>query len=126
MKGPTSVPILIAVAVLASAGFGTIPIVAGNAAASRSADAYHRQHLLLNAELRAAAGQGYTIGDLSPITTRLKAVDSAREPWWILGRSGFYEHEAAVVRQLRSDLKALELKVFADARTGTTQHISSA
>src|SRR5215510_8993207 len=125
MKRPARVPILIAVGVLVIVGFGTIPIVAGNAAASRAADAYHRQRLLLDVELRAAAGHGYTISDLSPITTHLKAVDSAREPWWILGRTGFYEHEAVAVRQLRSDLKALELTVFADARTSTTRHVSS-
>jgi len=126
MKTPTRVPILIAVTALAIAGLGTVPVVAGNAAASRAAAAYHRQHLLLDGELRAAAARGYTISDLSPITTRLKAVDSAREPWWIPGRSGFYDHEAATVGQLRRDLRALEVKALSVAQTSAAQHIGSA
>jgi len=126
MKTPTRIPVLISVSVLAIAGLGSVPVVAGNAAASRAAVAYHHQHLLLDQELRMAAGQGYTITDLRPITTRLKAVDSAREPWWIPGRSGFYEHEAGAVGQLRRDLKTLKLKLFTDAQSSAAQHIGSA
>src|SRR5262245_24353518 len=91
MKTPTRVHSLIGVSALAIVGLGTLPVVVGSAAASRAAAAYHRQHLVLEEELRSAAGQAYTARDLSPITTRLKAVDSAREPWWIPGRSGFYD-----------------------------------
>src|SRR5262249_20365331 len=114
MKTPTRVRSLLGFSalVIVGLGLGTLPVVVGNAAASRAATAYHRQYLVLEEDLRSAAGQGYTARDLSPIPTRLKAGDSAQEPWWIPGRSGFYEHETADVSQLSRDLKTLEQKVF--------------
>ena len=126
MKTPTRVRSLLGFSALVIVGLGTLPVVVGNAAASRAATAYHRQHLILEDDLRSAAGRGYTARDLSPITTRLKAVDSAQEPWWIPGRSGFYEHETADVSQLSRDLKTLEQKVFTRVQTSAAQHTRSA
>lgn len=126
MKTPPRVRSLVAVTALVMVGLGTLPVVAGNASASRAAIAYHRQHLVLDQALGSAAGQGYTAGDLSPITTRLKAVDSAGEPWWIPGRSGFYEHQTAAVIELTRDLKTLERKVFTNAQTSAVMHIRGA
>lgn len=126
MKTLTRVRSLMVVSAVAIVGLGTLPVVVGNAAASRAATAYHRQHRVLERDLRSAAGQGYTVRDLSPITTRLKAVDSAQEPWWIPGRSGFYEHETADVSKLSRDLKTLEQKVFTSVQTGAAHHIRTA
>ena len=126
MKTPTRVRSLLGFSALVIVGLGTLPVVVGNAAASRAATAYHRQHLILEDDLRSAAGRGYTARDLSPIITRLKAVDSAQEPWWIPGRSGFYEHETADVSQLSRDLKTLEQKVFTRVQTSAAQHTRSA
>ena len=116
----------VAISVIALMGLIGAVVALSNVAASRAADTYHSQHRVLDRDLKSAAAQGYTAQDLTPITSRLHAVDSAQETWWIPGRSGFYGQQTATVGQLRSDLKTLERQLLLKARTGLDKHVTIA
>ena len=122
----TKIAGLIALAASTLIGVGAALVVSGNAAAARASVGYHRQHLVLDADLRAARGEGYTDADLAPITRTLKAVDGTIEPWWIPGRSEFYNHDTQTVDQLRKDLKRLEQRISNQTQASTNRRVVAA
>ena len=126
MNAPTRARSLIALAALAAVASGVLVVVVGNAAATRAAETYHHARLALDRDIKSAADQGYTPSDLQPISTRVRAVDSSRESWFIPARSGFFDQQTAAVAQLRTELKALERRIFRSVQTSGLQHIAAA
>jgi len=126
MNVPTRIRSLIAAVALLGLVSGVLVVVLSNAAAARAAETYHRARLALDRDVKSAADQGYTPGDLQPVTTRLKAVDASRESWFIPGRSRFLDEQTDTVGQLRTQLKTLERRIFRSSQASGVQHLAAA
>jgi lipoprotein-anchoring transpeptidase ErfK/SrfK len=103
-----------AAAALLALATAAIVVLAG-AAAVQAANTYHRQRQALDAELRAAAGQGFTADDLAPITNRLRALDTS-EPRWAGGLAPFEPRRSEELARLRADLRARQQQVLSQAQ----------
>jgi L,D-transpeptidase catalytic domain len=114
---------LTALGLLGLVGVGAYWAVTSAAAASQ---AYHHQRQLLDADLRAASGQGYTAQDLAPITTRARAMDAAAAPVWMLSQTAFFDENTNQVKRLRSDLKQREQQLLTAAQTDASKQVDDA
>jgi hypothetical protein len=83
--------------------------------------AYDSQQRNVNGSLQDARAQGYTTEDLRPILERKDAITATSAPSWPLGRASFYQHQAAALGQLETDLRAQLPKVVASVRGTVTQ-----
>lgn len=87
---------------------------------ARASAPYTAERARIQAELRSAGAQGYTAGDLRPVTDRLHAIEATPGPFWPGGRGEFYRVQAGRVAQLRADLVRQRQAVLttADADAG--------
>src|SRR2546429_948410 len=116
------------------AAVAAVVVVAGGAGfalwsgstSGHAADGYRAERRALDASLVGARQQGYTAGDLAPITAQESALDGAQAPWWLPGRPGYYEGLTTRTSQLRRQLAALEQQLVEQARTDTTHKSDAA
>jgi lipoprotein-anchoring transpeptidase ErfK/SrfK len=97
-----------------------------NATASQAARTYQAKRYALDASLRAASQQGYTGGDLAPITSQLSHLDTGSEPWWLPGRPGYFEGLTTRTVQLQNQLSGLEQRLVDQARTDASKQADAA
>lgn len=114
-----------AVAVLVLAG-GVGLALWSNSVASRAAVTYRNHQQALDASLAAARQQGFTDADLAPITSRANAIEKAQEPWWLPGRTGYYDDLTGKIKVLQSQLVTLEQRLVDDARADLTRQAQAA
>ncbi len=115
-------PLMVAVIVLSTVGV----LLWSNSAAGGAASTYQQKRQALNAQLRAASQHGYTAQDLEPITSQLKDLDVEREPWWIPGRPGYFNHLTTRVIQLQGQLSTLERQLLQQAQAAAAGQVDSA
>jgi lipoprotein-anchoring transpeptidase ErfK/SrfK len=118
--------LLVALAVVVVVGLVGALAALSHEAEARSSDTYQRQRSQLDAELKAAATQGYTSDDLSPIASQWRTIESAPAPFWLLGGVDFYRNQAGRISQLRTDLRTLEQRLLTVAETDARRQIDVA
>jgi hypothetical protein len=114
----------LAIVVLLAVAGGVL--VESNFAAVQAQRTYQGHRHALDADLKAAQGQGYTAEDLGPITSRLAQIDSGPAPWWLTSRADFYRHQDQQVVQLDADLNARQKQLLEQAEGDTTQQVAAA
>lgn len=97
-----------------------------NSSATRAATVYHQQRQALDAALRTAARQGYTSQDLAPVTSQIGPLDRGQAPWWVPGRSSYYQDLTVRTSDLRAQLAALERRLFQQAQAAAGKDIATA
>jgi lipoprotein-anchoring transpeptidase ErfK/SrfK len=97
-----------------------------NSTASQSAIAYQAKRRALDAGLRTAGQQGYTNADLAPVTTRVNALETTTEPWWLFGRPGYFDGLATRTGQLQVQLDTLKQQLMDQARGDASKQADAA
>lgn len=92
----------------------------------KALEGYQADRSQLTADVQAALKSGYTADDLQSITTQVAPIDSARPPFWIGSRTGFYRTETVKVAQLDSDLKSSEQELLQQAESGAAKQVTAA
>lgn len=70
--------------------------------------------------------QGYTGKDLEPVTSRLRALDGAQQPWWIPDQPNFYTRLKARAAALQAQLDSLQNQLLTQAKADTGKQIETA
>jgi hypothetical protein len=98
----------------------------GNSEVARAAASYHSQRQLLDTRLKAAGQQGYTNKDLEPVTSQLRALDGAQQPWWIPDQRNFYTRLKARAAALQAELDSLQKQLLTQANADAGKQIETA
>jgi len=118
---------IVAPIVLAAVVAGGIGLVLwGNASSAQASTTYQQRRHTLDTRLKVASQQGYTSQDLAPVTTQVRALDGAREPWWIPSRPGFYGRQASETSRLQAELDALQGRLFAQSQADAAKQLGDA
>jgi len=112
---------ILAVVVIVAAALGVSDL-----ASVQASNKYNQQREKLLADLRAAATQGYTAEDLTPITSGLKAVEGQKEPALLLTSPAFYSRRADQVAALDAQLTVRKKEVLDQAQADTSRQASAA
>lgn len=122
---------LIARAVAASAG--VVVIVGGvglgmwaDSSAGHAALVYQQKRHALDASIGAAERQGFTPGDLAPVTSGESALDRGTAPWWLPSRTSYYEGLTARVGGLDTQLADLERRIVDQTRADVAKQSDAA
>ncbi|MGH7903174.1 MAG: L,D-transpeptidase [Candidatus Dormibacteraceae bacterium] len=105
--------------VLGSSGVlaaGAVFIGAYGGQAFQASGQYDAARGRLHAELRQAAGAGYTPAELAPVATRDQQLEAAQAPLWVVDQPGFYQRLAAELAQLRTSLRGAESAALQNVR----------
>jgi lipoprotein-anchoring transpeptidase ErfK/SrfK len=97
-----------------------------NSTAGQSASAYQAKRQALDASLRTASQQGYTTADLAPVTSRVNALGTTTEPWWLFGRTGYFDGLATRTGQLQVQLDTLKQHLMDQARGDASKQADAA
>jgi lipoprotein-anchoring transpeptidase ErfK/SrfK len=117
----------LALAAVAVVVVGAVGVVLWNSSTAGAASSgYQEKRHALAAELAAASRQGYTASDLAPVTSQVSTLDGATEPWWLPGRRGYFQAQAAQAGALRSQLSSLEQRLKDQARTDAGKQADTA
>jgi lipoprotein-anchoring transpeptidase ErfK/SrfK len=113
-----------AAAVLAAGGVGLV--LWSNSATGHAAIVYQGKRHALDASLAKAQQEGFTPGDLAPITSQESALDRSQEPWWLPARAGYYEGLTSRVVRLQTQLADLERRIVDQTRGDVTRRSDAA
>src|SRR5258708_9545288 len=115
-RGATLVRTLaLAVAAVVVLG-GTGVVLWSRSSAGAASSGYQEKRQALATQLAAASQQGYTASDLAPVTSQVGRLDSSSEPWWLPGRAGYFQAQAAQAGALQGQLTAMEQGLKDQAR----------
>lgn len=114
-------PLLAALVLIGGVGVG----LWGNSEVARAAASYHSQRQLLDTRLKAAGRQGYTGKDLEPVTSQLRALDGAQQPWWIPDQPDFYIRLRVRAEALQAQLDSLQNQLLTQAKADTGKQIET-
>jgi lipoprotein-anchoring transpeptidase ErfK/SrfK len=117
-----AVPVVTALVLLCAVG----AFLWSNSSSTQAAATYQQRRQALDARLRVAGQQGFTSQDLAPITSQERTLDTANEPWWLPGRTAFYQHETSQVTSLQVQLDALQRRLSAQAQTDAGAQVGDA
>jgi lipoprotein-anchoring transpeptidase ErfK/SrfK len=118
--------------VVAAVVAGTVLLAAGGAfawttvLAGEAAHRYQQQRQALDAQLQAAAQQGYTSQELQPVTNQIHSLDaSSTVPWWVPGRFAYLGYLTDQTAKLRALLTARERQILDQTRANAGQQLDS-
>jgi lipoprotein-anchoring transpeptidase ErfK/SrfK len=124
---PSVLPKVVAPIVAAAVVLSGIGVVFwSNASSAQASATYQQQRRTLDAALGTASQQGYTGQDLSAITSQLRTLDAAQEPWWIPSRPDFYHDQAARAAHLQGQLDTLERQLLGRSQADASKQLADA
>lgn len=126
MKSQATVRRLVALTALGLLGLVGVGAYWAITSAAKASENYHHQRQLLDADLRAATAQGYTGQDLAPITIKVRAIDAAAAPVFLLSQTGFFDQNTDQVKSLRTELKQREQQLMTTALADATKQVDDA
>src|SRR2546423_1000946 len=98
----------------------------GNAPTSPALLSYQAKRRAPDARIAAARQHGYTPSDLAPVTAQVRRLDSAHEPWWLLGRPGYFQGQSTRAGVLQHQLSTLEQSLEDQARSDVGKQADAA